>query len=114
MPLTNEEANAVNRLIDHVTNHPDHTNTFTTRAEAIDAFALLAEHAYKKLYAGYNGERARRLLEESWPVPTTGRAASPAPTPKRQRAADMPKCTRCHVIRAEVGDLCIYCAKNES
>ncbi|HEY3872845.1 MAG TPA: hypothetical protein VGM10_31095 [Actinocrinis sp.] len=117
MALTVTEANAVNRLIDHLTGHATVIDTRVTRRDAIDHLVLLAEHAYKTLSAGYTGADARQTLTEYWPVPTAGLAASPAPRPAaKPRRAAMVLCARCHAIRAEVpvpdGEpICIYCAE---
>jgi hypothetical protein len=117
MALTIREANAVQRVIRHLTGQSSTGGAPVSRAAVIDDLVHLADHARKPLHLSgqpaYSADEARTALEENWPVPTEGRAASPAPRPKQHKAA-MVLCARCHVIRAEVGDLCVYCAENEA
>lgn len=118
MALTIEQATAVNTVIRHLTGDRDVIGEIIRRPETIAALELLAVHAYKALSAGYDGPRARTALEENWPVPAEGRAASPAPRPKQHKAA-LVLCARCHVIRAEVpvpdaDPICVYCAGSEA
>lgn len=71
MTLNLTEAGAVNTVIEHLTGaFPGTVHTcrpLPDRAQAILAFASLADAAYRRLSAGYSGERALEALEAHWP-----------------------------------------------
>jgi hypothetical protein len=71
MTLNLTEAGAVNTVIEHLTgafpgNVPP-CRPLPDRAQAILAFASLADAAYRRLSAGYSGEKALEALEAHWP-----------------------------------------------
>jgi hypothetical protein len=117
MALNLTEANAVQSVMRHLTGQLS-CGAPISRAQTIDDLVHLVDHAYQPLHRSgqpaYTADEARTLLEGLWPVPTAGRATSPVrpAKPRRGTVAALPKCARCHVIRAEAGDLCVYCAND--
>lgn len=64
MPITNEQATAINHLILHITDVPTRTTGKPpTREQFAAALELLAGAAYKKLSAGVTPDMARERLE---------------------------------------------------
>jgi hypothetical protein len=68
MTLNISEANALNQVITHLAGmrKTDSGEPIVSRAQAIDALALLARGAVKALHAGYTQTQAHELLTEQW------------------------------------------------
>ena len=63
MSMTNAEANAVNQLLDWLLEHVKPQREKVTFDEAKAAAVLLADHAYKQLYAGIDGRYVAQLWD---------------------------------------------------